>query len=161
MTELKADYRGELAQRVRIHMGRTQKEMAAMFGLSLRSWQDKEQNTNRVSVAELMMFQLLLNEHPGYLLIPRLAEDKSPAHHAAGAAFMLAQYLNSAVPLPSKADELQRDLDTCMNAFKSDWQTDLESAVGNALPDEAAILRGQLEDARAEIAELKKRLANI
>ena len=155
--ELKADYRGELAQRVRLHMGYTQKQMAAMFGLSLRSWQDKEQNTNRVSVAELLMFQLLLDEHPDYLLIPRISDELSPVRKAAQEAFRLARYLFTPVPLPSKAEALRLELSASIDEFKADWLSDIDKAVGDSLPDDNKILRVQQEDALTQNEILKQK----
>lgn len=156
--ELKADYRGELTQRVRIHLGKTQKEMGAMFGLSLRAWQDKEQGANRVSTAELLMFQLLLNEHPDYLLIPRLHDEESPSQKAAQAALSLAQYLCESLPMPSKAEALYSELESALKDFKADWMAVIDKVVGDALPDENAVLNEQLAAALAENATLKQQL---
>lgn len=158
MTAPKADYHGELTKRVRLHTGLTQKQIAAMFGLSLRSWQDKELGKNRVSVAELLMFQLLLNEHPDYVLRSRLPAEMNAAQKAAEDAFTLGEYLLGQIPLPSRALALQNELNHSMTAFRANWQDELNEAVGGALPDELTVLRAKLCDAEAEISKLKKRL---
>ncbi len=131
---LKADYRGELAQRARVFLNRTQKEMAALFGLSLRSWQDKEQNTNRVSVSETYMLLLLLNEHPDYQLLPRIDDAKTPAKEAAKIAVELAQCLTERIPLPSKVVELENALDAAILAFREDFVADMDNGQGDLSP---------------------------
>lgn len=151
--DLKADYRGELAQRARVFLNYTQKEMAALFGLSLRSWQDKEQNTNRVSVSETYMLLLLLNEHPDYQLLPRIDDVKTPAQHAAKIAVELAQCLTERVPLPTKVVELENALNAAILAFREDFVADMDNGKGDLSP--LAVLSKELEKARNQIISLE------
>lgn len=150
--DLKADYRGELAHRARVFLNYTQKEMAALFGLSLRSWQDKEQNTNRVSVSETYMLLLLLNEHPDYQLLPRIEGVKTPALQAAKIAVELAQCLTARVPLPTKVVGLENALEAAILAFREDFVADIDNGLGDLSP--VAVLSEELEKARNQIASL-------
>lgn len=75
--KIKPDYRGDLAEALRHKTGWTQQKLADFFGMTLNSWQKKEQNDTRVSVAEYHWLKLLLNEHPEYILLPRLQENRN------------------------------------------------------------------------------------
>ena len=136
--EIKPDYRGELAIRARQKLGYTQKQMGEFFGISLRSWQDKEQNTNRVSVAEYHLLMLLLNEHTDYQLVTRLPEKKTRQQSAAQAALDLAQYLASGshadIALPSVAESMLHSLEDAVRAFKNDFDADTLQSIDKLLP---------------------------
>jgi len=136
--KIEADYRGELAIRARETLGYTQKEMGQLFGITLRAWQDKEQNKNRVSVAEYHLLMLLLNEHSDYLLVRRLPADKSVQQKAAEAALELGQYLASGVhtgiALPSKAESMLIDVQTSVAAFCEEFRDDTLSTADHMLP---------------------------
>lgn len=130
--EIKADYNGELAARVREKLGFTQVQMGEFMGMTRRAWQDKESNKNRVSVAELHLFKLLLNEHENYLLIRRLPDVKNAQQEAAAAAIALGQYLASGIhtdmPLPSEAEQKLKGVEEAVNKYKAAFQADtLES----------------------------------
>lgn len=135
---IKADYRGELAIRARQKLGFTQKQMGEFFGISLRSWQDKEQNTNRVSVAEYHLLMLMLNEHERYQLVTRLPENKTAQEAAAQAALDLGQYLASGahagIALPSVAVSMLKNVEDAVRAFTSAFNEDTLQSVDNILP---------------------------
>jgi transcriptional regulator with XRE-family HTH domain len=158
--KMKPDYCGELASAVKERLGFTQKEMAEYFGISLNAWQKKEQEETRLSVAEQYYFQLLLNRHPDYLVVPRVSRDDTPIHKASLAAVELAQYLSGRMPMPSEVNALQSVLVTSIQDFNKDWKADIDGAVGAALPDENEVLRQKLKDAQEEIAALRKQLKN-
>jgi len=64
----------EQVKQARIDAGLTQKEAAAVFGLALRSWQQKEEtgSGNRsLSVGEWNYLLLLAKQHPDYSLIKK------------------------------------------------------------------------------------------
>ena len=64
----------EQVKQARIDAGLTQKEAAAIFGLALRSWQQKEEtgSGNRsLSVGEWNYLLLLAKQHPDYSLIKK------------------------------------------------------------------------------------------
>lgn len=138
---VKADYRGELAIRARQKLGFTQKQMGEFFGISLRSWQDKEQNTNRVSVAEYHLLMLLLNEHESYQLVTRLPEVKTAQHNAAQAALDLGQYLASGahagIALPSVAESMLKGVEEAVSAFIKEFKDDALNSVTESLPPPA------------------------
>jgi len=148
---------GSLAERLRVHLGLTQQGMADYFGLTLSAWQKKEMGVNRLSVAEQQYFELLLKQPPKLFAV-RHTEDNSPLQRAATASSELAVYMSGRLVLPSKANELLTALNECMREYSEEWKAELEHSVGNALPDEAEILRLKLEEAQAEIRDLKKRL---
>ena len=131
--EIKADYNGELAARVREKLGFTQVQMGEFMGMTRRAWQDKESNKNRVSVAELHLFKLLLNEHDDYLLIRRLPDVKNAQQEAAAAAIELGQYLASGIhtdmPLPSEAEQKLKGVEEAVNKYKSAFQADTLDSV--------------------------------
>ncbi|HIC1896445.1 TPA: hypothetical protein ACW0P3_004261 [Citrobacter freundii] len=135
---IKADYRGELAIRARQKLGFTQKQMGEFFGISLRSWQDKEQNTNRVSVAEYHLLMLMLNEHERYQLVTRLPENKTAQEAAAQAALDLGQYLASGahagIALPSVAVSMLKNVEDAVRAFTNAFNEDTLQSVDNILP---------------------------
>lgn len=134
--EIKADYNGELAARVREKLGLTQVEMGEFMGMTRRAWQDKESNKNRVSVAELHLFKLLLNEHDDYLLVRRLPADKNAQQEAAAAALDLGQYLSAGIhteiALPSEAERKLSDVQAAVNEFKAAFQADTLESVKEA-----------------------------
>lgn len=139
---IKADYRGELAIRARQKLGFTQKQMGDFFGISLRSWQDKEQNTNRVSVAEYHLLMLLLNEHEKYQLVSRVpAHKKNAQQTAAQAALDLGQYLASGahagIALPSVAVSMLNSVEDAVRAFTDEFKNDTLQSVDNVLPPAA------------------------
>lgn len=131
--EIKADYNGELAARVREKLGFTQVQMGEFMGMTRRAWQDKESNKNRVSVAELHLFRLLLNEHDDYLLIRRLPVVKNAQQEAAAAAIELGQYLASGIhtdmPLPSEAEQKLKGVEEAVNKYKAAFQADTLDSV--------------------------------
>lgn len=135
---IKADYRGDLAIRARQQLGFTQKQMGEFFGISLRSWQDKEQNTNRVSVAEYHLLMLMLNEHERYQLVTRLPENKTAQGAAAQAALDLGQYLASGahagIALPSVAVSMLKNVEDAVRAFTNAFNEDTLQSVDNILP---------------------------
>lgn len=135
---IKADYRGDLAIRARQQLGFTQKQMGEFFGISLRSWQDKEQNTNRVSVAEYHLLMLMLNEHERYQLVTRLPENKTAQEAAAQAALDLGQYLASGahagIALPSVAVSMLKNVEDAVRAFTNAFNEDTLQSVDNILP---------------------------
>lgn len=124
--DIKPDYRGELAIALRAKMGFTQKRMAEYFGMSLGAWQQKEQNKNRVSVAEYHLILLLLNQHPEYVLLNRLPEVKSTIHKAALTAFELSQYLSagdtSEIILPSRVEDFTAKLQKHTDSIRFEWE---------------------------------------
>lgn len=160
-TELKPDYRGELAREAREKLGYTQQKMADYLGLTRNGFQKKEQNEKKVLVGETYLFWLILDKHPEYRLIRRSPDNQSPAQKAADAAITLAQHLSEGVVLPSKVHLLFTELSERINAFHQDWNADIEKSVGNSLPPaktELEELRDQLELIKAENGDLKKRL---
>lgn len=159
---IKPEYRGELAEAVRLKMGYTQKQMAEYFGMTLNSWQKKEQNETRVSVAEYHYFLLLTNEHPCYQLLPRPTSGDNPGEIATKAAVELANYLATDIPLPSKVWELEATLREALERFETDWMSDINQTVGSRLPkaeDSAEELSEKLKAAEQEIQDLKRQLS--
>lgn len=130
---IKADYRGELAIRARQKLGYTQKQMGELFGISLRSWQDKEQNANRVSVAEYHLLMLLLNEHDEYQLIRRLPEEKNAQQKAAQAALDLGQYLaagaHTEIALPSEVESKLKEVQEAIKEFSESFKSEILKSV--------------------------------
>ncbi|MEC5509957.1 AbrB/MazE/SpoVT family DNA-binding domain-containing protein [Klebsiella oxytoca] len=150
---------GSLAGAVRVQLGLTQKGVAEYFGITLSAWQKKEAGINRLSVAEQHYFQLLINQHPDYMLIRRFAEASTPLQKATEAATNLAVCLSGRLVLPTEINALLSALIGRVSEFEEEWQADLDNAIGAALPDEAEVLRAKLDEALAENAELRKRLA--
>lgn len=159
---IKPEYRGELAEAARTKIGYTQEKMAEFFGMTLNSWQKKEQNDTRVSVSEYHWLLLLLNQHPEYFLFPRLPDTRTLAQNAALAAFDLGLYLSNDLVLPRKAKSLHSELNDRVEAFIADWMKSINAALGDLQPpsdkDEITLLREQLEQAKAENEELKRQL---
>ncbi|WP_277973375.1 hypothetical protein [Pantoea agglomerans] len=120
--KIEPDYRGDLAKAARESLGYSQKEMADMLGMTLNSWQKKEQNDTRVSVAEYHYLKLLVNDHPEYMLIHRIPEGKTLQQEAAQNALLLAQRLSEPVVLPSKVEALQDTLNGQIESIREEWE---------------------------------------
>lgn len=159
VTEPKPVVAGSLAEAVRVHLGLTQKGVAEYFGLTLSAWAKKEQGINRLSVAEQHYFQLITNQHPDYVMIRRPGKSSTLLQKASEAATNLAVYLSGRLVLPTETTQLLRTLNDNVRDFTEEWEADLDSVIGAALPDEAAVLRAKLDEALAENASLKNRLA--
>lgn len=149
---------GSLAAAARIAMGKTQQGMADYFGLTLSTWQKKEQGSIRTSVAEQHLFQLLSNQHPDYALLRKPSSNETAQGKATAAAIELAEYLSGLLVLPSGVIQRQQKVNDSVNELVQEWNDDINQGVGNALPSELTLLRAKLDDAVAEISELKKRL---
>jgi len=160
VTEAKPAVAGSLAEAVRVHMGLTQQGIAEYFGITLSAWAKKEQGINRLSVAEQHYFQLLINQHPDYVIVRRPTDGVTPLQKASAAATNLAVYLSGRLVLPTEANSLLATLAGCVREFSEEWQAELDQVIGSALPDEAAVLKAKLDELLAENADLKKRLAN-
>ncbi|MEW5126257.1 AbrB/MazE/SpoVT family DNA-binding domain-containing protein [Citrobacter freundii] len=160
VTEAKPAVDGALAEAVRMHMGLTQQGIAEYFGITLSAWAKKEQGINRLSVAEQHYFQLLINQHPDYVIIRRPTDGVTPLQKASAAATNLAVYLSGRLVLPTETNSLLETLTGCVREFSEEWQAELDEVIGNALPDEAAVLQAKLDELLAENADLKKRQAN-
>ncbi|WP_050569773.1 helix-turn-helix transcriptional regulator [Dickeya sp. NCPPB 3274] len=130
----KPEYRGALAQSVRIHMGYTQKEMADFLGMTLPAWQKKEQGENRVSVAEYQLFLLLIGAHPNWTLVPKLPDEKNKAQLASEAAIHLGTYLAGRLVLPTKAKLLESELIRRVDEFTEEWKIEVNRSVEGLLP---------------------------
>ncbi len=111
----------------------TQPEAAKIFGFAtLNGWQKKETDKadkRSLSVGEYNYLLLLANQHPEFIAIHKLPQEKNARQMAAQAALDLAKYLsdgdNKTIVLPTLLDAMMRELQLYIKEFNYEWDKDI------------------------------------